>query len=69
MTTKSESPVKASKKKATEEADAAGVSVREQMRQKWKEEKKERAKKRKIAKKEKFEERKKAKIEKGEKPE
>ncbi|GAA5823878.1 hypothetical protein JCM5353_006391 [Sporobolomyces roseus] len=66
---KTESPVKASKKKATEEADAAGVSIREQMRQKWKEEKKERAKKRKVAKKEKFEERKKAKIEKGEKPE
>lgn len=43
--------------------------MREQMRQKWKAEKKERAKKRKTAKKEKFEERKRAKIEKGEKPE
>ncbi|GAA5996356.1 hypothetical protein JCM5350_006831 [Sporobolomyces pararoseus] len=63
------SPSNPTKKQLAEEAEASGVSVREQMRQKWKAEKKERAKKRKSAKKEKFEERKRAKIEKGEKPE
>ncbi|GAA5880513.1 hypothetical protein JCM16303_005411 [Sporobolomyces ruberrimus] len=67
--TKSASPLNPTKKQLAEEAEASGVSVREQMRQKWKAEKKERAKKRKTAKKEKFEERKRAKIEKGEKPE
>ncbi|GAA5842797.1 hypothetical protein JCM3766R1_007164 [Sporobolomyces carnicolor] len=62
-------PSNPTKKQIAQEAEASGVSVREQMRQKWKAEKKERAKKRKTAKKEKFEERKRAKIEKGEKPE
>ncbi|GAA6014173.1 hypothetical protein JCM11491_004128 [Sporobolomyces phaffii] len=57
------------KERVAQEAAASGVSVREQMRQKWKAEKKDRAKKRKLAKKEKFDERKRAKVEKGEKPE
>ncbi|GAA6060769.1 hypothetical protein JCM10212_006749 [Sporobolomyces blumeae] len=62
------SPSNPKKKQAADEAAASGVSVREQLRQKWKVEKKERAKKRQQAKKAKFEANKKAKIEAGEKP-
>ncbi|GAA5903469.1 uncharacterized protein JCM6883_005011 [Sporobolomyces salmoneus] len=71
-TTKSDpssSSLNPTKQQLAAEAEAAGMSVRELTRRKWKAEKKERAKKRKVAKKEKFEERKRAKLEKGEKPE